>query len=171
MKLPTSPRSTNISSCLGNISHPPWPMTEAISDALSLNSPALIHSVIKKNMCAPPDLLRQTTQGIFNFLSCLSKAIWSNGYMSMSKAPNLHWLSSLIGIDPTPRTPDKWPLTSSSVSGDLFIYEFADCLPALRSADILVCPWASLKPSKADINFFTLSILTFLLKRIRAEYP
>ena len=80
IKLPTSPLSTRTCSCFGNISQLPNPRIEDISEALSLNSPAPIHSLKKKNMCAPPDLLLHTTAGILNFLIFLSNATRSKGY-------------------------------------------------------------------------------------------
>ena len=56
----------------------------------------------------------------------------------MSKAPNLHLFSSLIGIAPTPFLPLMWPSINSNVRGFLTINDLAFCLPADRSCDTSV---------------------------------
>ena len=102
-------------------------------------------------MCAPPDFERQTTAGISRSRSRRSMAARSSGYSSMSRTPNLHWLSSLIGMEPTPFTvqvgPDKFEGNWSANCSRLCLL-----LPGRRSSEIIVCPCADLKPSKAAMN-------------------
>ena len=120
--------------------------------ALSRKTPALKNSVKKKKIWAPPDFERQTTHGISLSRSFLSSATRSSGYWSMSSAPNLHWLFSLMGIEPTPCLPSRCATISSKVSGFRTMIDFAFCFPARLSSDICVCPCAALKPSNAAMN-------------------
>ena len=75
--LPVSPRSTNISDCLGNTSPSACPNPDAISASLFFTVDAFIGSLKKKYIWAPPDLLLATQPIILSFRNLSTKFLWS----------------------------------------------------------------------------------------------
>ena len=126
-----SPRSTNISACLGKISRPASPNCAAAAFKYCCMSRAGIGSDVNKNKCAPPDLLRQVTKGNPNDATFSTRPLWSSGYWSMSMQPHMQVLSALIGMMPKEgSTPSRCLTQRSSVGGLRTTTALPACLPS-----------------------------------------
>ena len=140
-KLPVSPRSTNISACLGKISRPASPRRAAQALRNLCISAAGIGSLVNRKTCAPPDLLRHTTIGSSRLLTFLIRPTWSSGYWSMSIQPQMQELSALIGIIPRlGSTPSRCLVHRSSVGGLRTTTALPACFPSPRDDSILYVP-------------------------------